>query len=284
MKMRSFPVFLLLSVVMGLTACGGGGGGGGGGSSSGGDAGPATPEPVTIGVSAGIDHEASLASRVVVTAIPQGAVTAFSWRIATRPTGSGVVLDAANQQTVLFQPDSTGDYTLEVTATDGTQSVTAEVTVTVVNKAIPLAVAITGEASAIYGEPLSLTAIPTGGSGNYSYQWTVIKKPVGAAAEPVVTGADAQTVQATFLAPGKYTLKVDVNDGAETSTVARTIQVDFAAPLQVSVGKAVVFPRIASSPCRHMQPAGAAITRGPGLSPMWVVARDTLPTVRIATH
>lgn len=84
-----------------------------------------------------------------------------------------------------------------------------------VDEVAPDSVSIAG-ATAIYeGYTLSLTAVPVGGSGNYTYQWNKEGSPISGATSVTYTKENATTDDA-----GHYTCTVTNGGGSTTSSIA----------------------------------------------------------------
>jgi hypothetical protein len=83
----------------------------------------ATPTPPETMCPASIDTTPLTTVEVTASALDDGTIVAWSWRLASRPAGSAAAPPSpANTPTTRFTPDIAGEYQLEVTVTDDTRA------------------------------------------------------------------------------------------------------------------------------------------------------------------
>jgi hypothetical protein len=147
----------------------------------------------------------------------------FSWRIISRPGGSGCAIDDPSAQNTFFVPDVPGQYLVGFTANDGTDdSVEATVTLTVNVNTPPVADA--GADDYVYvGAPASLDgSLSSDAEGHgLTFAWTVGSAPGGSGAGLV--GPTSATPSITPDVLGDYTLELVVNDGYDDSAPATVV-------------------------------------------------------------
>jgi PKD repeat protein len=166
----------------------------------------------------------------------------YSWSI------SGTQICTTTACTYTFA--SPGAYTVDLTVTDS-QGVHASASYTEDVDSTPLITASSNVSLADVKIPISFTSIASGGTGGYSYSWTLN-------GDQLSTSADFDH---SFASPGSYTLDVKVTDsagGTDSASVSVTINPDPAATEKSSAnpiykGNGAVFT--------------ATLTSGTGVSP-----------------
>jgi len=108
---------------------------------------------------------------------PDGQLLTFAWTLLSKPTNSAASLTNANTATPTFTIDKAGNYTAQLTVSDGSLSSTATVTISTSNSA-PIA-----QAGADASGPVGAT-VTVDGSGSsdidgniLTYQWAFVSKP-----------------------------------------------------------------------------------------------------------
>jgi len=84
-----------------------------------------------------------------------------------------------------------------------------------ITEVAPSSVTITGDTAVYTGYTMSLTAVASGGTGGYSYQWNKDGSPISGATSNVYTVSDVTDDDA-----GAYTCTVTNNGGSATSSIA----------------------------------------------------------------
>ena len=168
---------------------------------------------------AGLAATSSLAPQSLTATATSGSGTYnFSWS-ATRPDGSTSTSEFSNAtvQNPTFFPLRVGLYSVTCTATDtSTPALTASSTQA---KFIGVALAntINGAAQTSSMAPQDLTASTSGGSGSYSYNWTVVQPPgitSSAGYSNFSSSPLSQSVRFTPSIPGLHVFRVSVADAA----------------------------------------------------------------------
>ncbi len=140
----------------------------------------------------------------------------YNWSL-TSPTGSGAVI--ANPTTVnpTFTADVAGDYTAQLVVDDG-NGYTASDTVTISTQNSPPVANAGPDQNVLAGNQVTLN----GGNSHdvdgdsFSFAWTVITTPDDIVVE--LTGDDIAEPQFTADAPGRYTIRLTVDDGLLSSS------------------------------------------------------------------
>src|SRR5579864_3910820 len=143
---------------------------------------------------------------------PSGTGTlTYSWLFTARPPGSLAVLIGAQQVHPSFVADAVGNYTIQLTVSNGTGSSSASVTVSTVNSA-PVANAGANQTVTVGSTVVLNGTGSTDVDGDaLTYIWTLTGKPSGSNAALI----GATTSSPSFVADlfGIYTAQLIVNDG-----------------------------------------------------------------------
>ncbi|MGY4829032.1 PKD domain-containing protein [Sphaerotilaceae bacterium SBD11-9] len=190
----------------------------------------ATPSTVNVGSSVSLSGVGS--------SDPDGNPITYAWSVALRPSGSAAAISGASSANASFVPDVAGNYTLQLTVSDGSLSASATASVTanaVVTNRPPVIVTSAGTAatvSAAYaydvdatdpdaGDTLvySLTAAPAGMTINPAtglIAWTPT---------PAQAGSQAVTVRVTDAAGlfATQSFSISVSAGATPLQLAATL-------------------------------------------------------------
>ena len=150
-----------------------------------------------------------------------GDALTYKWLLMTGP--ASVTLSSSTSAKPSFKPTVAGDYTFQLTVSDGTLAATDTVTITVKNRA-PVASAGTAQ-SVVSGVTVTLDGSgSTDADGDaLTYSWSQ-----SAPGSPVVSLTNPNAAKPTFIAPGTvgdYTFQVLVSDGSLTSTASVTVTV-----------------------------------------------------------
>jgi uncharacterized delta-60 repeat protein len=145
----------------------------------------------------------------------------FSWTILSAPAGSTAAMSEPDAGGAYFTPDVAGDYTVELTVSDGVLEDSAEVTVTAANTP-PVAnfkVGL-GQYSNAVGATINLYAGESfdANGDTLTFDWSIIASPVGSLAS-VELPDPTQSGQATLTLDkeGEYTIQLIANDGFSDS-------------------------------------------------------------------
>ena len=147
----------------------------------------------------------------------------YAWSIQSRPAGSGASVVGAGSVTPTIAIDRSGTYVLRLIVTDGQTSSAADtVAISTVNSA-PVANAGADQTASV----TQTVTLNGGGSSDVdgdavTFAWTFVSRPAGSGA--VLSGA--ASVRPTFAVdrPGRYQVRLIVNDGA-LSSVADVVEV-----------------------------------------------------------
>ena len=150
------------------------------------------------------------------TADPDGDPLTYQWRIIERPEGSTATIDAVTLRLTTFTPDEAGDYTIRITADDGTDSCRDELVLSVTEPPNTPPECDAGPDQAVaLGDEVALDASGSSDPDGDAlvYQWRIIERPEGSTAT-----IDAVTLKRTTFTPdvlGLYTIRIIVDDGRE---------------------------------------------------------------------
>ncbi|GEM_PF-1842256 len=133
----------------------------------------------------------------------------YVWTILNGPDTNPNQLSNTTVEDPIFTPSSSGEYILQLTVSDGVQTlISAPITVNVFE---PLTVEV-GEDQVIYlGGSSQMNAVVSGGSGNYSFAWSIISEW-----NPALEQFSLTTIEDPLFTPtstGVYTLHLRVQDG-----------------------------------------------------------------------
>jgi len=230
-RVQLFPVLMLL----GLLACGG----------NKQDKGPdptstptpsATPTPTSTSANrppvadAGSNQTVAVASMVslngATSSDPDGDPLTFDWRVANAPFGSRAGLINAGTAAPSFIPDLAGDYSIQLTVSDGrggSTQASLQIHATAIAQALPTAYA---GADQIVLPAQTVTLAGAGGrdprGGSLTYAWSFRSRPQGSSA--VLSSVSA--IAPSFVAdqPGLYQVDLMVQAGGLNS-VPDTVQI-----------------------------------------------------------
>ncbi|NQY39471.1 MAG: Ig-like domain-containing protein [Henriciella sp.] len=206
-----------------LASCGGGGGGG----STTPPPPPSSNAPPTA--QAGADINASLSSNGISldgssSSDPDGDALSFAWTVGSQPSGASATIDNANTATPTLQTLVPGDYSVELTVTDGRGGSSSDsLTLSLQNDA-PVVSIDTVETSLAIGQAVTLN--PTGSSDpnghTLTYSWTVTSAP---SSSNLVASFNGSVPEVSFDAAGQYVVSLDVTDGYATISETLTFGV-----------------------------------------------------------
>ncbi len=169
----------------------------------------------TIDTTATVGTQTSL---IATATDPDGDTLQYAWSITAGPTGSAAALTNADQSTSIFTPDIEGEYSIQLSVSDGSNDVTRTATIQATQSNIAPTARITAPPAGTLNSPVSLDGTPsTDPDGDtLSYHWTFLSRPTDSQA----VFNDANTAQTTFTADisGDYQLQLIVNDGELDST------------------------------------------------------------------
>lgn len=139
----------------------------------------------------------------------------YLWTVVSAPSGSTATISNATSLTgATFIPDKKGSFTIQLQASDGTDSATDTMIITVPNRA-PTAEAGTGNAALLYANR-SVTLNGNGSSDpdgdTLTYAWTQT-----AGTTVTISNSNTMTPSFTIATPGTYTFNLVVNDGTVSS-------------------------------------------------------------------
>jgi hypothetical protein len=150
----------------------------------------------------------------------------FVWNVAGNTT-----LTNASSETLLFTPLSDGLFNVNVTATDAKSNESGGFLLVTVTGPSPVTVKV-GYSQNDSGQELTFNAEVSGGTGPYTYVWSMSGKSSFHGTGPNLTLQN--------LAPGNYTVSVQVTDAAGfvgTSTLPIDVQPPAPAPAAISVAE-----------------------------------------------
>lgn len=147
----------------------------------------------------------------------------FKWKFTSKPDGSAVEIDKANEIKASFKPDVAGTYVVELEVSDGTATGTDTVTINVKKGAnTPPKAKVNDDASVEVGKEVTLdgsgSSDPDGDKLTFKWELTV---PTGSSA----TLSDEAVDKPTFTpdVEGEYVAKLTVNDGEADDSASVTI-------------------------------------------------------------
>ncbi|WP_101758973.1 PKD domain-containing protein [Oceanicoccus sp. KOV_DT_Chl] len=195
---------------------------------------------------AGADQGVTVSQKVVLdggaSSDADGDVLSFSWRFIAMPNGTSVSLVNPNSVNPEFTPDVLGDYSLELTVSDGRGTISTDLVLVVAGASnnAPVADAGVDQYVAI---PALITldgSASTDQEGDtLSFRWEITSMPAGSAASLL----SATVVSTSFTADvaGAYVITLMVSDG-ELDSAVDTMTVSAAAgnipPVAVLTGSA----------------------------------------------
>ncbi len=161
---------------------------------------------------------------------PSGSPLTFSWSLTSVPANSSARLSEPTLVNPTFAADVAGQYTAQLTVSDGVATTSASVTITTRNTA-PVANAGTDQTVA------AGSVVHLDGSGStdadgdsLTYSWVITSKPTGSNAAL----SNASSITPTFVADaaGTYTIQLSVNDGhSHTATASVNVSTLNQAPI-----------------------------------------------------
>ncbi len=174
-------------------------------------------------VNAGADKTHAIGSPVSITATATDAdndALTYAWSIKTQAANSTPTLTNGDTKTVTLNANTQGDYTLQLSVSDGKDTVKDSVTVTLE----PANVAPVAKAGA--DQTVAKTAVVNlDGSGSSDanndailYEWTFVSKPANSIAD--LTGANTATPSFTADLVGEYVVSLTASDGDLKSTAS----------------------------------------------------------------
>jgi hypothetical protein len=180
---------------------------------------------------AGLAATSSLAPQNLTATAKSGSGTyTFSWS-ATRPDGSTSTSEfsSATAQNPTFNPLRVGLYSVTCTATDTSTPALTATSTQAKFIGVSLSNTINGAAQTSSMAPQDLTASTSGGTGSYSYNWTVVQPPgftSSAGYSNFSTSPLSQSVRFSPSIPGLHVFRVNVTDqggGSVESTASVAI-------------------------------------------------------------
>ncbi|SON52801.1 PKD domain-containing protein [Vibrio tapetis] len=174
-------------------------------------------------VNAGADKTHAIGSPVSITATATDAdndALTYAWSIQTQAANSTPTLTNGDTKTVTLNANTQGDYTLQLSVSDGKDTVKDSVTVTLE----PANVAPVAKAGA--DQTVAKTAVVNlDGSGSSDanndailYEWAFVSKPANSVAN--LTGANTATPSFTADLVGEYVVSLTASDGHLKSTAS----------------------------------------------------------------
>ncbi len=136
--------------------------------------------------------------------------------------GENSTPDPSLQPDVVFTPTDDGLYEIQLTVNDGSQSTVTDTVLVTVHDL--LAVNAGSDQVMTLGNPISLNSQPSGGTGEYSFEWNIVSGPnTDTVAFSSTTAEDPEFSPAAI---GTYELQVTVDDGMQppvSDTVSITV-------------------------------------------------------------
>lgn len=153
---------------------------------------------------------------------------AFSWQVTKQPGGSLASIDNPSAISTRFTPDLDGEYVIELTVNDGSNSATDQITFNTLTE--PKAVIVGCESPVIEGDTVTLdgsTSVDAYGQP-LTYFWQV-----GAPrfADNSLANPTAQTVTKVLTDEGNYNFTLTVDNGTFSNTASKRCTADFAGPI-----------------------------------------------------
>ncbi len=175
----------------------------------------------------------------------------YTWSVTARPAGSIYVFNSSQPGPTASNFDQPGNYTFQISVSDGLDAVAATVSINVIDIA-PTVGPITPPAKVAFnGGSVTLSTVatdPDSGPAPLTYSWTqtgFVPAPTfsGTATSNIVSPTATATVVNSFSKPGTYTYQVAVFDGAVM--VTQSVNVVVNAPPQVTSGPTATPPAVA---------------------------------------
>jgi PKD repeat protein len=153
---------------------------------------------------------------------PDGQLLSFSWALISKPATSTAALSNSTSSTPTFTIDKAGNYTFQLSVSDGSLSSTDTVIISTSNS-VPIADAGTNTSGQVG------TTVTLDGSGSsdidgnaLTYQWTLVSKPATSSA--TLSDPTGVTPSVTIDVFGDYVVQLVVNDGTVNS-IADTVTI-----------------------------------------------------------
>ncbi len=153
---------------------------------------------------------------------------AFSWQVTKKPAGSLATIDSPLAILTRFTPDLDGEYVIELTVNDGSNSATDQITFNTLTE--PTAVITGCDMPVIEGDTVMLdgsTSVDAYGQP-LTYFWQV---GVPHFADNSLANPTAQTVTKVLTDEGNYNFTLTVDNGTFSNTASKRCTADFAGPI-----------------------------------------------------
>ena len=166
-----------------------------------------------------------LTQPVTVSGNPSGGTGTytFTWTLSV-PTGSSAALSSTTVTSPTFTPDILGTYHLTLVVTDSNLISSPASNLNLIPLARPSAGSpAASPSSPDVSQPTSLSTVPSGGTGGYTYAWSFTTRPAGSVA--TLVGASATSPTFTPDKTGTYVVSVTVTDSNAVSSAPATVSV-----------------------------------------------------------
>ncbi len=141
-----------------------------------------------------------------------GDTITYAWNITQKPVGSSTTLSNPTSATPTLTPDVYGDYVIELTVSDPTETGSTDSITISFDNVKPVANA-GGNKSLLVGETAVMDGTgSTDANGDpLTYSWSLVSKPAGSSA--TLSGLTGPTTSFTSDTSGTYNVNLTVNDG-----------------------------------------------------------------------
>lgn len=192
-------------------------------------------------------NPASLAGIVSDDGLPISSQVAITWSVVTKPEGSTVTFSAANSAATTASFSVSGQYVLQLFATDGELSASDTMTVSVaLDPNQPPTVNAGDNQTVVSTSPATLNGtVEDDGKPNPPAALTITWSKVSGPGTVTFGNANAKSTTATFSAPGIYVLVLTANDGDVASDDTVEILVNEAPKVNAGPAQTIALDEVA---------------------------------------
>ena len=187
-----------------------------------------TPPEISINYSPSVTLDSSTIVDASATTDIDNNELVFAWELTSRPQTSQLSLDDETEAQITINFDMTGDYIIELTVNDGTDSSVDTVTISVTDSQTPTPDNQTPNANAGTDQTVNVEElVQLSGSGSndadndtLTYLWSITSLPDGSLTALTEVQKTSEELQISPDTSGEYTLSLVVNDGQISSTAS----------------------------------------------------------------